>query len=116
MLDFYVDPRGITVFSKTTCPYCVKAIQLLNDYQVGLQIYELDNISNGQQIAIYLKKQTGRSTVPNIFVYGKNIGGYEELKRMANSGELSSIIKTHTNTPTNYDYFSNGFSDWGTPI
>ena len=61
MLDFYVDPRGITVFSKTTCPYCVKAIQLLNDYQVGLQIYELDNISNGQQIAIYLKKQISNS-------------------------------------------------------
>ena len=57
MLDFYVDPRGITVFSKTTCPYCVKAVQLLNDYQVGLQTYELDNISNGQQIANNLKNK-----------------------------------------------------------
>jgi len=111
MLDFYVDPRGITVFSKTTCPYCVKAIQLLNDYHVGLQIYELDEISNGQIIANILKKQTGRTTVPNIFVYGNNIGGYNELKTMADSGELSSVIKTHTNTPINYDYFNNNFND-----
>lgn len=116
MLDFYVDPRGVTMFSKTTCPYCVKAAQLLNEYHVRLQIYELDNISNGQIVANILKRQTGRSTVPNIFVYGKNIGGYEELKRMIDSGELSSVIKTHTNTPTNYDYFSNGFSDWGAPM
>ena len=116
MLDFYVDPRGVTMFSKNTCPYCVKAKQLLNDYHIGLQIYELDEISNGQVIANNLKKQTSRSTVPNIFVYGKNIGGYDELKRMADSGELLSVIKTHTNTPTNYDYFSNGFSDWGAPL
>ena len=111
MLDFYVDPRGVTMFSKNTCPYCVKAKQLLNDYHIGLQIYELDEISNGQVIANILKKQTGRATVPNIFVYGNNIGGYDELKRMMDSGELLSVIKTHTNTPTNYDYFSNGFSD-----
>ena len=116
MLDFYVDPRGITVFSKTTCPYCVKAIQILNDYSVKLQIYELDSISNRQSISNNLKKQTGRSTVPNIFVYGKNIGGYEELKRMADSGELSSIIKTNTSRQINYDYFDNGFNDWGAPF
>jgi|SaaInlV_150m_DNA_3_1039698.scaffolds.fasta_scaffold00705_7 glutaredoxin 3 len=116
MLDFYVDPRGVTMFSKTTCPYCIKAKQLLNEYQVGLQTYELDNISNRQLVANNLKRQTGRSTVPNIFVYGKNIGGYEELKRMADSGELLSVIKSHTNTPIDYDYFNNGFNEWGAPI
>ena len=116
MLDFYVDPRGITMFSKTSCPYCVKATQLLNEYPVTLQTYELDNISNGPIIANTLKKQTGRTTVPNIFVYGKNIGGYDELKRMIDSGEFQSVIAKHVNTPTNYDYFNNGFSDWGAPL
>lgn len=115
MLDFYVDPTSITMFSKTTCPYCIKAKELLHEYPVTLQIYELDNISNGQYVANDLKKQTNRSTVPNIFVFGKNIGGYEELKRMASSGELSSVIMTHTKSPVNFDYFNNGFSDWGAP-
>jgi len=49
-------------------------------------------------------------------VYGTNIGGYEELKRMADSGELLSVIKSHTNTPIEYDYFNNGFNEWGAPI
>jgi glutaredoxin 3 len=115
MLDLYIDPTGITIFSKTNCPYCVKAKQLLNDCPITLQTYELDTIPDGQFLALNLKKQTRRTTVPNIFIYGKNIGGYDELKRMIDSGELSSII-TNKKAPVIHDYFSNGFSDWGAPL
>jgi glutaredoxin 3 len=115
MLDLYIDPTGITIFSKTTCPYCVKAKQLLNGCPITIQTYELDTIPDGQFLAFMLKKQTRRTTIPNIFIYGKNIGGYDELKRMVDNGELSSII-TNKKAPVIHDYFSNGFSEWGAPL
>lgn len=113
MLDFYVVPTGITIFSKTTCSYCIKAKELLNKYSVSLQIYELDTMSNGQLVANELKRQTNRTTVPNIFIYGNNIGGFDELQKMDNTGELNTIINNNS-TVTPMEYFV-GWDDWGKP-
>jgi glutaredoxin 3 len=113
MLDFYVVPTGITVFSKTTCSYCIKAKEVLTKYSVSLQVYELNIISNGQIVANELKRQTMSSTVPSIFIYGKYIGGFYELEKMHNSGELLKIIKENKKIKPS-DYFV-GWDEWGKP-
>jgi glutaredoxin 3 len=130
ILSFYIIPTNICVFSKTTCGYCKKTVQLLQQYNIQYQLIELDKISYGRNIAYELKAMTGQTTVPNIFIYGKHIGGYSELQVLHNNGELKKIIENNGKQQLEYNCEQCGkksfskilecnclqqspFSDWG---
>ena len=126
----YIHSCQITIFSKTTCSYCTKAKQLLNNqYNVNVQIVELDQMVEGVNIANELKVHTKQPTVPNIFLFGNHIGGYTELKNLHDSGTLSTLIKEKTNPYTcgfcgksspsknlTCKCFSTSFADWGSML
>lgn len=66
------------VWSKDHCPYCVRAKALLDAKDV---FYEERNISQGQwNKEQLLEAVPGARTVPQIFIDGELIGGYEQLK------------------------------------
>jgi len=94
LLDFFIDPSKICIFSKSSCPYCVKAIELLkNSYNIELQIIDIGTVRQGAQISQELEQTTKQRTVPNIFIFGKHIGGYSHLKQMHLSGLLPHVLK-----------------------
>ena len=93
LTQFYIDNNSITIFSKAACPFCVKAIDLLKNYNVSTNIVDLGNTSDGPELFRLLNLETGRKTVPNIYVFGKNIGGYSELEQLHKSGELFNMLK-----------------------
>ena len=99
LITRYVHPEEICIFSKTTCGYCSRAKQLLNNdyYYTPVKTIEIDKIPEGMSIARELTFETGSTTVPNIFVYGKHIGGYTELKKLHDTGELQRIIQNKAN-------------------
>ncbi|MDO6706234.1 glutathione peroxidase [Photobacterium sp. 1_MG-2023] len=68
--------ESITVFTKPGCPFCVKAKQNLIDQ--GLQFEEV--VLGKDATTVSLRAISGRSTVPQIFIGGKHIGGSEELE------------------------------------
>lgn len=72
----YKVQESITVFSKPGCPFCAKAKQNLIDK--GLAFEEV--ILGQDATTVSLRAVTGRSTVPQIFIGGKHIGGSEELE------------------------------------
>lgn len=72
----YKVQESITVFSKPGCPFCVKAKQNLIDH--GLQYEEV--ILGKDATTVSLRAISGRSTVPQVFIGGKHIGGSEELE------------------------------------
>ena len=67
--------ESITVFSKPGCPFCVKAKQALIDND--LQYEEI--ILGKDATTVSLRAISGRTTVPQVFIGGKHIGGSEEL-------------------------------------
>ncbi|MEZ9523324.1 glutathione peroxidase [Enterovibrio norvegicus] len=68
--------ESITVFSKPGCPFCAKAKQLLIDNKL-----QFEEVILGQDATtVSLRAVTGRSTVPQVFIGGKHIGGSEELE------------------------------------
>lgn len=115
LLNLYINSDDITMFSKTSCPYCIKAKQLLSNYSVKVQTYELDTLSNRQTVIDELSKQTGRNTVPNIFIFGNYIGGYMELKNLSDTGKLQTMIHKKVAKLTEPSWFG-GFDDWGAPV
>jgi len=129
LLDFYIDPSTITIFSKTTCPFCVKAKQLIQiNYNINVQIIEMDRMKEGPTIGQALNQITNQRTVPNIFILGKHIGGYTELKQLHDVGSLRLMLQSKPqyvcefcgvesatkNIPCNC--FPRQFGDWGEPL
>ena len=52
----------------------------------------LDEVRKGDDATLsWLKIVTGNQTTPQIFIHGKCIGGFEELRALDQSGQLSSI-------------------------
>lgn len=96
ILDFYIDPTKICIFSKSSCVYCKKAIILLNTYNVNIQLIELDKLTKGITLSNQLTKLTNHTTVPNIFIFGKHVGGFSELNKLSNSGTLTNMIYTQS--------------------
>ncbi len=80
-----MSPPKIQVYSTPYCPYCDAAKRLLN--KKGLNFEEIDVSDPEKKQA--LKEKTGWRTVPQIFIEGKMIGGYQELLELDQKGLLN---------------------------
>jgi len=87
-----IQNNKVFVFSKSTCPYCRMAKQVLTDVHASFEVLELDKHPEGPEIQQALFRLTGRETVPNVFIGGKSIGGGDHTKRLKESGELAKLV------------------------
>lgn len=70
---------GIQIYSTQQCPYCVRAKDLLQ--AKGLSYEEVDVSTDIEQLQEMIQR-SGNRTVPQLFIDGVAIGGYEELMKM----------------------------------
>ncbi|MFO1518526.1 MAG: glutaredoxin [bacterium] len=80
----------IQVYTTAYCPYCDAAKRLLKERKFEFE--EIDVSDPSQKTA--LKERTGWRTVPQIFIDGKMIGGYQELAEMDRKGILAGLHST----------------------
>eukprot|EP01101_Sappina_pedata_P007824 TRINITY_DN4203_c0_g1_i2.p1 TRINITY_DN4203_c0_g1~~TRINITY_DN4203_c0_g1_i2.p1 ORF type:complete len:107 (+),score=61.87 TRINITY_DN4203_c0_g1_i2:34-354(+) len=78
----------VTIFSKSYCPYCVRAKELFTKLAVPFFAMELDKIPEGDSIQQELKKRTGGSSVPRVFINGEFIGGCDDTVALHSKGGL----------------------------
>ncbi|KAF4556911.1 Glutaredoxin-like protein 4 [Elsinoe fawcettii] len=94
-LDGILKKSPIIIFSKTFCPYSMKAKRiLLQGYKIVPAPYveELDEHAMGDRLQNALNKMTGRRTVPNILINGKSIGGGDDIQEMDEADTLAKKI------------------------
>ncbi|KAL2011790.1 hypothetical protein VTN00DRAFT_4508 [Thermoascus crustaceus] len=87
----------IIIFSKSYCPFSAKAKSILLDkYSVvpAPFVVELDQHPLGPKLQALLAKNTGRSTVPNILVNGRSIGGGDDIAALDRDRTLASTLKS----------------------
>jgi|TARA_B110000196_G_scaffold305878_1_gene303928 glutaredoxin len=65
------------VWSKPACPFCVKAKNLLKNK--GIE-YEEKNIAEGYNIQDLLELVPNAKTMPQIWLDGEHLGGYDQLE------------------------------------
>ncbi|KAJ9510362.1 hypothetical protein QJQ45_015823 [Haematococcus lacustris] len=84
----------VVVFSKTYCPYCIKAKKALSTYLKPQQyeVVELDGRPDMDAIQDALKELTGGRSVPRVFVGGEFIGGGDDTAAKASNGELEKLL------------------------
>lgn len=80
----------ITIYTKGWCPYCAAAKKLLEEK--GAAFTEIDIEAKPEKRAEMIQKAGGRSTVPQIFIGGRHVGGCDELYAMDDRGELERLL------------------------
>lgn len=80
----------ITMYSKQTCSYCVRAERLLRSKgSVSLNKIKVDD--NPDELGIMIAR-TGRRTIPQIFIGDTYVGGFEDLAALNLSGRLDTLL------------------------
>ncbi len=76
------------MYTTAICPFCVRAKRLLGER--GIPYEEID-IGADDVLRAEVVRRTGRRTVPQIFIDGRSIGGFEELAVLDAAGELAPL-------------------------
>jgi glutaredoxin 3 len=79
----------VVVYTTPFCPYCVAAKALLREK--GVAFREID-VSRDGALREDLVARTGRRTVPQVFVGGTHVGGYDDLAALDQRGGLDPLL------------------------
>lgn len=80
----------VEVYTTTYCPYCVRAKQLLDAKDVDYTTIDVTG-DDAARIAL-VEKSGGRRTVPQIFINGTAVGGYDDLRALEEAGKLDEML------------------------
>ena len=83
---------SIVIYTKSTCPYCHAAKDLLQQKGVKYQEISVDGDRAGQ--AAMALKAGGRSSVPQIFIGDRHVGGCDDLYALEETGRLDPLLAT----------------------
>lgn len=81
---------GIVMYSTAVCPYCINAERLLLSKGVG-EIEKIRVDLDPAQRAI-MEARSGRRTVPQIFIDGQHVGGFDDIAALDRAGKLMPLL------------------------
>lgn len=82
---------SITIYTKGWCPYCSAAKKLLDDK--GVDFTEIDIEKKPEARAEMIQKANGRTTVPQIFIGDRHVGGCDDLYALDDQGQLEPMLQ-----------------------
>ncbi len=80
----------VTIYTKAWCPYCMAAKDLLDSK--GVAFKEVEISGKPELRDEMMRKARGRSTVPQIFVGERHVGGCDDLYALDRRGELDRLL------------------------
>jgi glutaredoxin 3 len=82
-------PADVTIYSTRACAYCVAAKRLLAKREIPFE--EID-VTRDHGKRAWLVEITGRRTVPQVFIRGEAVGGYNDLVALDKAGLLQQKL------------------------
>ena len=80
----------VVVYSQPFCGYCSAAKRLLT--AKGAPFTEINVMLEAGRRDEMIQRSGGRRTVPQIFIDGRHIGGYDDLSALDKAGELDRLL------------------------
>ena len=80
----------VRMYSTAVCPFCIRAEMLLNSK--GITEFEKIRVDLDPRRREEMTQKTGRRTVPQIYIGGRHVGGFEELAELEHAGELELLL------------------------
>jgi len=81
----------ITIYTKGWCPYCTAAKRLLDEK--GVAFTEIDIEKTPEARTEMIQKTNGRTTVPQIFIGERHVGGCDDLYALDDRGHLEPLLQ-----------------------
>jgi glutaredoxin 3 len=79
----------VKIYTRKWCGYCSAAERLLN--AKGVKFENIDCTTDPEKRK-WLIEATGSTTVPQIFINGKAIGGFDDMSALDRSGKLDQLL------------------------
>ena len=80
----------VEMYVKSFCPYCIRARYLLEAKKVPFTEYPIDG--GGLKREEMIQRANGRTTVPQIFIDGRHVGGCDDLHQLEQDGKLDQML------------------------
>jgi glutaredoxin 3 len=80
----------VLVYASPFCGYCGAAKRLLASK--GVEFTEIDVMFDPDRKREMIERSGGRRTVPQIFIDGRHIGGFDDLHALDQRGELDPLL------------------------
>jgi len=79
----------VVIYTTDYCSFCARAKALLRSK--GVNFEEID-LSRDPRLCEEVQQRTGRRTVPQIFIDGVSVGGFDEIRQLDDDGELDRML------------------------
>ena len=79
----------VVVYSSDYCPFCIRAKQLLQSKKVAFDEIKVDG---KPQVRAEMAQKAGRTSVPQIWIGAKHIGGCDDLFALERAGKLDALL------------------------
>ena len=79
----------IEVYTQDWCPYCSRVVSLLQKKGVAFQ--EID-APHGSAVRAEAMRRAGRTTMPQVFIDGRHIGGCDDMMALDRTGKLDALL------------------------
>lgn len=81
---------SVDIYTTRFCPYCVMAKKLLASKNVNFN--EIDVGRDWDRRAEMVQRASGRTTVPQIFIGSRHVGGCDDLQELERMGKLDALL------------------------
>ena len=79
------------IYTTKFCSYCDMAKSLLKKREIDYQT--IDVTDSPEKRKMLIQRSGGLKTVPQIFIDGRHIGGFDALQKIDREGELEELIQ-----------------------
>jgi glutaredoxin 3 len=79
----------VQIYTTQFCGYCAAARKLLSNK--GVPFEEID-VGSDSALRAAMMERSGRRTVPQVFINGQPVGGYDDIAALNASGELDQLL------------------------
>ena len=81
----------IEIYTQPGCPYCARALRLFSDR--GVKVNEINAPYGTRERSEAERRSGGRTSVPQIFIDGRHVGGCDDLLALDRKGELDGLLR-----------------------
>lgn len=78
------------IYFKSWCPYSQRALTLLESK--GVDYKAIDLTHNADELEQEMRNRSGRTSVPQIFIDGRHIGGYDDIAALDAADGLDPLL------------------------
>ncbi len=80
---------GIVMYSGDNCAYCLRARRLLEKKGVAFRELKVDQSA---ELRAEMERLSQRRTIPQIFIHGRHIGGFDDMAELDRAGKLDNLL------------------------